>query len=285
MIIQRKRIYVCCLTFACVLFVTRTSNAQARNALLYQQSFSGVPGFVQEYNQVATLSQAHDLAGLEKMAGDLQSRSSDEKTYFALIDAITAAMSSYNFGLKNINQKELLARKYALLVLEKPNVPLDVAVHLLPRIVYEDTWDYTEDKTVGTAWATQRTNRMKLWFNTWQRFDQLNDKLYDPYHVDSHFMKLLNRTVLPPENISLEQHQQDVKELAQIRQERNAQGVLRQLRGQFLPVFEANLVSSYSKAPYDSSELKQFLDKYIEDIAVKQTILNQTATNIAASQK
>lgn len=259
--------------------------------LLYQQTFSDNLEFIKQYNQVAAFSKALDLNGLAKTADKLENsfdnQPSNRKVYFALMDSITADMSSYDFGISNNNKKMTLARKYVLLALQKPNVPLDVAFHLLPRIEYEDGWEYSEGKITKEVWATQRLQRTRSWFDIWNRIDQVTDKNFNPHQRGprgTYYNALINRATLPPSGITPEQHQKDVEELSSIRHEFSSQIIMQQLHHDFLLAVDSAISDAYAKPTYKTEELVQLLKDYHIDESEQSEVLGHARDEIASKK-
>lgn len=228
-----------------------------------------------EYNQVLSvidsLGKSGDLKGLERLADTIYSNWSEKnKEYYGqLMLNICNSFSSRDFGEGWRYDLEL---KYAELALEKSSeLPLETVCELLRHLFYTDETVYSKGLIKGEEWSRQRSARTQLWLDAWKRLQEGIDDKWDPNDLP-----LIN--VSPPLEAGLPagvapEHIKDPKiraeyeaAIAKNRQKAekyNQQYKLRRLKEWFLPMAEEYIIGAYSRRPFNYSELKGYIEKYV----------------------
>ena len=193
---------------------------------------------------------------------------------------------------------------YARLALAKsrerqtPELPLDAELRLLERIVGDP--EYFEGKLSGAAWAMHRSEKMALFARGFQRLATEIDETHD-------FSKVLYmKPPFPPgitealRNGKIEggalrpgmapskikdpklraEYEKLIVEHRREGAERSRQIVLRKFRKSFNHWIGLHIVSAYLKPPHNESELETYLEKYIKDEEVKQTLRTKYAEGL-----
>jgi hypothetical protein len=194
----------------------------------------------------------------------------------------------------NFRRDAKLEIGYARLALAKsrerqtPELPLDAELRLLERIVGDP--EYFEGKLSGAPWVAHRSEKMALFARGFQRLEAEIDETHD-------FSKVLS--ISPPFPAGITEALQNGKikgvisgmapsaiEDPKLRaeyekliiehrrewDERSRQTILRKFRKSFSRWIGQYMVSAYLKPPHNESELETFLERYIKDEELKQTL-------------
>ena len=171
---------------------------------------------------------------------------------------------------------------------QTPELPLDAELRLLRRTVGDP--EYFEGKLSGAAWAMHRAEKMALFARGFQRLEAEIGETHD-------FSKVLS--ISPPFPAGITEALQNGKikgvisgmapsaiEDPKLRaeyekliiehrrewDERSRQTILRKFRKSFSRWIGQYMVSAYLKPPHNESELETFLERYIKDEELKQTL-------------
>ncbi len=276
--------------------VPNTKQTADRNSkfylLLEDDSLYSNPPYQTEVKEIDRLGRAQDLKGLVRLADDIEQKwghHADMRGYFALMDEVTNVFRSNEFGPKASQDQYLLTQKYVLETIAHDNVPLDITARLLPRLIPEEELILYKRPLSTSGWVKLRSTRAPLWLQTRQLLKQLVIPNYDfkgPTFLsappDLEELKYPDR---PESRQKAMQRNKAIRDNNQKLQERNDQLFVRFQDKIFSPMAEEEMIAYYSQAPYDLQELKQLLDKYVEDAAIKQRILDQVAKNSSTNSQ
>ena len=237
--------------------------------------------------RIDRLGEAQDLQGLTRLADDIErtwGRQADTRGYFGLMDEVTGVMRSHTFANAGTTQYTL-TKKYVLATLAHDPVPLDISARLLPCLSPEEMIALHKTPFNASDWVQTRRHVAPLWLRTRQRLKQLIDPNYDftspaffgglPFGPDD----LTDRKRMIARQQAMEANNRKI-------QGRNDQLLVRLQDKLFSPMAEREMILYYSQAPYDTPELKRFLDTYVQEGPTKREVLEKIAKNIAlASHK
>ena len=275
----------------CLILVASFTDTGARadggagDVLVYEKTLPENKEYDRDFNRIDSLRSARNLSGLENLGDEIHAtwgKSEDKDHYYILVDCLTRALNSADFGLQNVVKKEILARKYALFALQGGDVvPLDVRINLMSCTAWIDGFEHRNGQTIGHAWTEQRADRTNLWLSAWQRLDQAissEQELIDAHPKSPLFMMNGIDGGLTPEQQTERNkaNQQRNKWITQL----TTQKILNHMKTSYSPLAENYLTTVYSEPPYDVDELKRLLDAYISNPATKARILDQVSRNV-----
>ena len=223
--------------------------------------------------------------------------------YYDLTLVVCNVVSSTSWDNRDDSPNHLIYRRadkleegYARRALAKarerqtPELPLDAELRLLKRIVGDP--EYFEGKLSGAAWVAHRSEKMALLARGFQRLEAEIDETHDFSKVL--YMKppfppgiteaLRNgkikggslRSGMAPSNIKDPKLRAEYEKLIVKHrrewEERNRQDVLREFSKSFSRWIGQYMVSAYLKPPHNESELETYLERYIKDEELKQTL-------------
>lgn len=257
--------------------------ASLPSLIIYSHDYSN-PAFTKDLAQIDQLRSQQDIKGLDALAQSIQTTWGHQENldyYYVLSDKVVAALKSTGVTdvAKNrdkLYEKEDLARKYALVVLERQDVPLDVAPNLLMATEFSDTLDISSGRMSSAQWQAQRSKHMLIWFTTWQRFEKNTEPTIDPKMqapgLDTVIAEIAATDAGSKENIAARARYWE------LRRTWNDRYTLVQCRKQYLRSFKSFVIQSYTSGPADQNELNQYLTQYIGDTSLRSTILDAVAT-------
>ena len=248
----------------------KTESKQNDNTQKSQKNESNPVSDWTEYEKVRKrifeLSNARDLYGLVKLQeevegtwGKTQPISSLTKAnlYAGLMYEICGSFASQEF---NNNERYSLARKCVKKALEtRDKMLVWQEVELVPL---STTPEYLDKVFTEEQWKADRKKRAEFWFHAWQRLENEIDKNYD---FESNRPKKIS-------NLSTEE-----KEIAE---NYTKQVKLHKLMKNFSKQFQDFVFWTYTLPPYDNSELENFLNKYVSDVELKDSILQKVNLKI-----
>jgi len=256
-----------------------------------------VEEYQQELDRLDAISRMSggDLTEMEKIAQKVQDNRSKlgEQRYLTLIWTMCRILSSHDFGLPNIVKQENLARKYATSALQQDEkIPLRTEIGLL--LCLPGQIQLSKSQISAEVWVAQRGEEAKLWFHAWQ---QLNKEIDPNFDFSKRYPQYINPPPgyenypfpVPPEVIKDPKTRTDyeaaIKENRQKAANYARQSELRDLKQYFLPFVEKYLVTAYSASPYNTEELEQYLNLYVQDVAFKNKIIQEVTTAIQQNSK
>jgi hypothetical protein len=252
--------------------------------------------YKQERARIETLRKSfkpgpvNDLKQYEKVADEIQSKwSQRNKEHYALLMLeICGPLSSGDF---KGNRPRTLARKYALSVLEMPDaVPLTLELELTGHVM---TLMCTPYAPKGEDFAQRRRKDVEIRLHAWKRLIDAIDPTWNPKEVPWSPNAVGASMGLPsgiaPESVkdpklraeyeaALQKNRQKIKIYTE-------QSRLHKWLKRFPKRAEAYIIQAYSKPPFNSEELKQYLDKNIADKKTKDKMLDAVKKNMDKQTK
>ncbi|GEM_PF-3463523 len=186
----------------------------------------------------------------------------DVMFYASLMVDICGELNSADY---DDDRQYLFLRKYTKLALEKADqMPAEFEVRLLGFL--SGNIEYVLKLVKEEDWSQDRTGRTKLWCHAWGHLEKEIDENHD---VSKEFTR--------NPNLSNEQNRQ-----AQTRHfyQRRA----RKIYAEFSESFERYVVFAYSKKPANTSELRYYLESYVQDVQLRERILTKVENNISNAQ-
>lgn len=235
--------------------------------------------FLQDQRQIDYMRSSRDYFGLMASVETIEGKwSTKDLHYFAELMLKTLD------AIQNSNQADEIrffdSQRIAAGILKNfENLPLETAVRFLPYLKDEPT-DITRK-----GWELQRRVNVELWLGAWRRLALETDKDFDPTDVPQMNVAPPKETGLPsgvsPEAIQdrdlRQKYEQTIVQNRQKADRYNHQYRLRRLAEWFPRKAQAFLVSSYSKAPFDTGELRELLINYVVQETTRADIIKQVA--------
>ena len=185
-----------------------------------------------------------------------------------------------------------LSQKYALTALSKADTfSLELEIKILPFVAM-DLAPRTKTDDVDSAWLKERAVKARLWLHAWQRLEREIDRNFNFDDRASLNVSPPEITVFPdgvtPEAIKdptlRAQYQAAISANAEKAKKYDRQYMLRHLDKTFPAKAEQYIVRVYSQSPFNTEELKSYLNSYISDQNRRESILQQVAKNISTGQ-
>lgn len=247
---------ICCLPMANVSF--GASPEDSENKKQYEQD-------MQYIKSVETRRDIKDYdAEFEKMADTIQRkwRQKNKERHTQLMLEVCRQISSGRFG---DSREHGLARKYALVMLKKPDgLPIETEVRLLGHVV---TDTILPSAPQGQEWSQQRREDVRARLHAWKRLNDSIDPTWDPKDMPT---------------ISSWRASEAMREkMKRYTQQLDA----RRLMEWFTAEAEKYIIRAYSKPPYDMNELREFLRNYVADNAAQTRILDAVAKAMEEAQQ
>lgn len=203
--------------------------------------------------RVRLLSEAKDLYGLVQLSDGVESvwGSKSPKLYAGLMVDICGTIGSRDF---NNNEQYILARKCIKRALKKADqMPVEWQAKLVSFL--RGDIEYLLKLAPEEDWSSDRKERMKYWCDTWQRFEN---------EIDENFNFEANRVINHPKLTDAERRRAE---------NYTRQRILRRDRESSSIEFRKFLVESYTKPPYNTPELENFLQKCVTDVEMRKSIV------------
>lgn len=287
----RKKITLAFLTFMCFLLTQNiTFGVSPEGSELEKQEFKQERARIKALRKSFKPGRVNDLKEYEKFAGGIQSKWSprNKEHYARLMLEVCGPLSSGRFNEK---RQFVIARKYALLGLKDANeIPLTLELELI-RHVRSDM--VTPRAPKGQKWEQLRKKDVQKRLHAWKRVIDAIDPNWDPN--DTPFIN-----VPPPPGAGGEaggdpryirdpklraEYEAAIEKNRQKAQKNSEQRRLRDWLKWFRPKVEKYIVRAYSKPPFNSEELKQYLKDYIADEKTKARIVNTVTKNMGKQTK
>lgn len=247
-----------------------------------ESSQSGSPASIEQqrdFNRIKELSESRNLQGLVKLANEIELKwSYDAKAYSYMMIEICGSLASYDF--KN-NKQYLLTHKYAKLALQKADqMPVENEIRLVQYLGGDI--EYVTGQVKPEEWPQDRSERMKYWFHAWQR---LNGEIDRNFNFNDR--PLLNVTPpsgpypsgISPEAIKDSQLRARYEAAIQANKEKaarfNRQFLLHRLDKELTENLKRFVANAYARPPFDQTELEYYLNTYITDNGLRQSILDE----------
>lgn len=244
--------------------------------------------------EISTIDTKKNIADydleFERVAGNIRNNWSkkNKELNAELMLELCGKISSGRFGK---TREHGLARKYALSVLEEPEViPVETEMKLVGH-VGSDT--ILPGGPEGQAWADQRRADVKAHLHAWKRMADTLDPNWNPSDLPSTSAPLPPGVDLPPgvapESIKdpklRAEYEASIEKNNQKARKYSEQYSLRNLQKSFLKHSEKYVVNAYSKPPLNADELNGFLQTYVADQASRERILKAVAQRISEKTK
>ncbi|HKQ53961.1 MAG TPA: hypothetical protein VJT74_16415 [Pyrinomonadaceae bacterium] len=244
--------------------------------------------YEQDRRRVKTLRQARDLDGLVALADEAEWKwaTRDITRYAGLMLEICGSLSSDAF---KDDRQYVLAHKYTKLALEKADrMPIELEVELARYL--QGGPEYVTGQAKAEDWPQDRSERTRLWFHAWQRLGSKIDRSFD-------FSKELPPVIPPKEagrSLPVGVAPEAIKDpklraeyaaaLAERKQKQEASYTQRKLQKtekEFSEALRRYVVEAYSQSPSDSAELNYYLNNFITDAQLRQSILDEVTSRTA----
>ena len=222
--------------------------------------------------------------------------------YYGLTVEVCNVLSSGGLG-DSIREDKMMI-EYARRALAKsreqhtPEIPLNAELRLLRKIVGEP--EYFEGKLSGAAWATHRAEKMALFARGFQRLEAEIDEDHDfskvlymnPPFPPGMTEALRNgkieggsiRSGMAPSAIKdpklRAEYEKLIVEYRREVAERSRQIILRKFSKSFSRWIGRHTVFVYLIPPHNESEMETFLERYIKDEKLKQTLRTKYAEGL-----
>lgn len=234
-----------------------------------------------DLGRVESFRASRNLDELVKVADDIENRWSGRRAsdYAELMLRVSDTLSSVNF---NDQRQYVFAQKYAEAALQKAaEIPVDLQLHLILHLRADIGYERGEVK--GEEWARVRNTKTKMWLQGWQQLRLQMNRSFDFNDVPSLNVSLPAGATgvagMSPAQIKdpklRAEYEDAIAANARKAEEYRRQYKLRQLDQLFSPKAEEYVVRVYSRDPANLSELKQLLEAYIDDYALREKILNE----------
>ena len=177
--------------------------------------------------------------------------------YAGLMYDICSGISSYNF---DDNKQYMLSKKCVKQALEKrDNMPVEQEVSLVPFLIIPKHYirAFTDEQM-----QKNRKQKAEYWFHSWQR---LENEINKNYNVQDNRPKKISN-LSPEEKAKAETYSKQYK--------------LHNLRTTYIKQFKDFVVETYSTPPYNNTEFESFLNKYVTDAKLKNSILAEVEKKI-----
>ena len=222
----------------------------------------------------------HDLGEMERVAAKMEEkwRRANADYYCRTMQRLSGELASRPWS--DLKTAVALSQKYALLGLERADAaPLEVEIGLLGYLFSDITEGCPPD----------RKKRAAYWLKAWQRLQSETDRGFD-------LRDLPTLNLPPPEGVDKGMSGMDPKDVkdpklraeyekAIAKNKEKAEKYRRQheltLLGFFPGKAEEYIVSVYSKPPHNMKELKDLLEEYVADEAVRARIWKAVEQNVA----
>jgi hypothetical protein len=213
-----------------------------------------------ELLHIQRLRDTKNLNGLVELANSVQRKwgtGNDLAIYYGLMEDITTAISSNDFGYNAIKRQNILAVKYVMITLNKGPVPVDIAIHLLPCLLPQIISLRVDGKVTDQQWSVFRKQYASLWLQS---------------------LELLKTRMLPNYDFTTPIAANAVSH------ERSIQFLLRGILQQYKPYAVQLIVDLYTQKPSNTQELSALLNKYHADSDLIASIMAAVNKNTANSQ-
>ncbi len=252
----------------------------------YRQEWARIKALEKSFTPGPT----NDLKKYEKFADEIQNKWKDRnKEYYArLMLEVCKPLSSGNF---KDDRRHKLARKYALLALNKPeDIPVRLELELTGHVM---TFMIGPKSPKGADFAQRRKKDVEIRLHAWKRLLDAIDPDWDPNETVYINVPLppgaMGAAGMSPEHIkdpalrakyeaAIENNRQKAER--QIKQDR-----LHKWLKRFPKRAERYIIRAYSKPPFNLEELKQYLNKYIADEKTRARLLDAVTKNVAEQTK
>lgn len=213
----------------------------------------------------------------------------DMLLYYELTWKVCSILISTDLSDDKIREGKLHV-KYAMSALKKGRemsksaveMPINTEIWLLSAIIPEP--EYNEGKLRGEDWVRRRSEKMRWLDHTFQRIEKGIDENYDfsvslssrpnpPAGVGAWISGLGPSAIKDPKLRA--EYEERLAEHKRKVEERSRQRQLRKLRERFNRLVRFSSISAYLKPPYNTKELEAYLQKYIKDQQVKESILER----------
>ena len=238
----------------------------------------------------------NDLAKYEDFADQIQSKwkQKDKEHYARLMLEICAPLSSGDFGGCRPYD---LAREYALWALADANeIPVFLELELTGHV---QTDMYSRNAPKGEDFAQRRRKDVAIRVHAWKRLTDAIDPNWDPNDMPYINVPLPPGAPIPAEisfvsgmspayikDPELRAAYEEAVEKNRQKAERSIkQSRLRKWLERFPRHAEPYIIRAYSRPPFNLEELKGYLNKYLEDSATRNKILEAVETNMAKEAK
>jgi len=232
----------------------------------------------------------NDLKEYEKFADEIQSKwvGKNKEHYANLMLEICGPLSSGRF---NEDRQYALAREYALSALEDTNeIPLETELELIGHVISDMV---TPRAPKGEIWSLQRKKDVEVRLHAWKRLIDAIDPNWDPNEIllspnavaaSMGFPGTIDPEGIKDPNLRAE-YEAAIQKNRQKIERYSEQNKLHKWLKRFPKRAEEYIILAYSKPPFNLEELKQYLEKYILDVKVKDRILSAVIKNMENQSK
>jgi hypothetical protein len=287
-----KTITISFLVFMCLLlFRNSTFSATDKAFEAEKQEFKQDLSKIEARQKSLARGQENDLNSYEKFCDEIQVKwtkgKNEERAHLML--KVCKPLSAGRF--KEARRYEV-ARKYALSALaDANNISLETELKLTGHVV---TLMIGPGVPEGEKWVQARKKDVQIRLHAWKRLSDAIDPTWDP---NEELMSPngvgaslgIQAGGIAPEDIkdpglrakykaALEKNQKKIERYTQ-------QSRLRKWLKRYPKTTEKYIVRAYSKDPYDTDELKRFLQKYKIQEQAKLRILEAVTRNIEKQNK
>lgn len=279
-----------------VLFITAKATMAAESTTANEPIKINQNTVTEEYQQklsrldVISRAIGGDLTEMETIAQNVQNNRIQlgEERYSTLIWTICRVLDSHDFGIPNSAKRYNLVRKYATLALQQ-NEEMSLRTETGLLLCMPGQTQSSKSPIPVEVWIAQRVEETKLWLHALQR---LNKEIDPNFNLSRRYLPYINP---PPgyENFPSPVSPEVIKD-PQVRakyaaalaenvhksEEYAKQRYLRDLHQLFTPFVEKYLTEAYSTPPYNTEELTQYLNLYVQDEAFKNKIVQEVTAAI-----
>lgn len=211
--------------------------------------------------EVARLGQTKDLKGLIALENLINTSQFRENfgLYTELMIKICGGYNTYDF---RDAKQYLMARKCAKNSLKRlDEMPIGRATNLVAQLGGDN--EYLLGIVPESNWKSDRTERAVYWFRAWQLLDKA---IIRDYNFESNRPIYHSKMTLDERNRA---------------EEYNRQRFLQRDRKNYLIDFRRFILDAYSRPPYDTLELKNYLQKYVSDSDLRKEFLSGVEQRIS----
>ena len=247
--------------------------------------------FEADRDKLGTLCADGDLSRFLSTADQLSKKwlVADQLSYYGILSAACSDLTNYSFGFSNLSKQHAAAEKYAMDALtHDETLALGMRAFFVQHLTYAP--GYGLSGPTGQEWSRLRSRRLALRLGIWR---QIRERTVD------HFSPAPREPKLPPHQfisgvvINNGVNPSDITDAAERRKYMDAiaryqnnlrlaqeQSDLRWVTDTFLLPAVRNIITEYSAAPDNTSELKLALNKSGLAPDIRAEILTAVKNNI-----
>lgn len=278
---SHRGVKTCALLLPIFIVVTVTLTVSQGRSIQQRTGGAMAVELQRDLGRIESFRGSRNLDELVKVADEVESRWSNRRAsdYAELMLRVSDTLSSVDFDNE---EQYVLAQKYAKAALQKAaEMPVDLQLHLILHLRADI--EYERGGVRGEEWVKVRNAKTKMWLQGWQQLRLQMNRSFDFNDVPSINVSLPAGAIgvagMSPAQIKdpkvRAEYEDAIAANARKAEEYRRQYKLRQLDQLFSPKAEEYVVRAYSREPANLSELKQLLETYIDDYALREKILNE----------